>query len=342
VSLMDISSLREAARTAAVCADIRCQAEEVILKESANGKPYFELKVRDASGGLTLRAWNDSPAFAACESLSAGAAIEISGEFSTSPAFGLEGRRWSLRALNSEEAEALFGGEEAEAATAGLSAMEEILGTIRDPRLAALCRVFLDEHGSRFLRAAAARQNHHARRGGLLAHTLQMMRAADALSGVYTALNRDLLLAGTLFHDGGKLWETCPPEHGFGIPREVRGELLGHISIGIEMVNALWRKLPLEDWKGMTPPTELVRMHLLHLLAAHHGQLEFGSPVAPKTPEAVALHFIDNLDARLEMLTEAWKTLPECGPGILERVRPLGVNPVSPLPPFEAETENCQ
>lgn len=334
MSHIDIASLREAARTLSVSTEIRCQAEEVVLKESANGKPYFEVKVRDASGGLTLRAWNDSPAFAACERLTAGTAVEISGEFSTSSAFGLEGRKWTLRVLSREEAAALYSGQAAESAAADLAALEKMLQTIRDPRLAAICRVFVGEHGRRFMRAAAARNNHHARRGGLLAHTLQMMRSADALCGVYPALNRDLLLAGTLFHDVGKLWETCPPEEGFGIPREVRGELLGHISIGIEMVNALWRNLPLEEWKEIDPPSETVRLHLLHLIASHHGQLEFGSPVAPKTPEAITLHFVDNLDARLEMFNEAWKTQPECAPGILERVRPLGVNPVSPLPPF--------
>jgi 3'-5' exoribonuclease len=141
-------------------------------------------------------------------------------------------------------------------------------------------------------------------------------------------LNRDLLLTGVLFHDCGKLWEMCPPEAGFGIPRELRCELLGHISIGIEVVNSLWRKLPLEDWKTLEPASEHVR---LHLIAAHLGELQFGSPVEPKTPEAIALNMVDNLDAKLEMLAMAYARQPEIAPGIHERVKSLNTSPVKPL-----------
>ena len=161
-----------------------------------------------------------------------------------------------------------------------------------------------------------------------------MMRSAEALCTAYPALNRDLLLAGVLLHDCGKMWEMCPPEAGFEIPRELRGELLGHISIGIEVVNALWRKLPLEKWKNLAPPSEDVRLHLLHLIASHHGELQFGSPVEPKTPEAIALHFVDNLDARLEMIFSSYDRQPEIVPGIFERVRALNVSPVRKLPGF--------
>jgi 3'-5' exoribonuclease len=155
-----------------------------------------------------------------------------------------------------------------------------------------------------------------------------MMRAADSICGAYAMLNRDLLLTGVLFHDCGKLWEMCPPEAGFGIPRELRCELLGHISIGIEVVNSLWRKLPLEDWKTLEPASEHVR---LHLIAAHLGELQFGSPVEPKTPEAIALNMVDNLDAKLEMLAMAYARQPEIAPGIHERVKSLNTSPVKPL-----------
>jgi 3'-5' exoribonuclease len=159
-----------------------------------------------------------------------------------------------------------------------------------------------------------------------------MMRTSSALCAAYPTLNRDLLLTGVLFHDSGKLWEVCPPESGFEIPRELRGELLGHISIGIELVNALWRKLPLEEWREVVPVSEDVRLHLLHLIAAHHGELQYGSPVEPKTPEAIALNMIDNLDARLEMIAAAYIKQPEIAPGIHERVRTLNTSPVKPLP----------
>ena len=122
------------------------------------------------------------------------------------------------------------------------------IAQLQDPRLQQLCEKFLNQYGSRFRRAAAARNNHHARRGGLLDHTARMMQSAQALLPVYSNLNADLLIAGILFHDVGKLWETCPPAQGFGISPDLRGELMGHLSIGIEIVNSLWRELPKQGW----------------------------------------------------------------------------------------------
>ncbi len=80
------------------------------------------------------------------------------------------------------------------------------------------------------------------------------MRAAEAICGVYPELNRDLLVAAVLFHDCGKLWETCPPEEGFAIRPDLRGELMGHISIGVEVINALWRELDRENWRTCRRP----------------------------------------------------------------------------------------
>ena len=328
-----ISELREACRGGALSARVRGQVDELTKKESANGKPYWELKLRDAGDALTLRAWTDTAAFDSCEDLERGRCVEVEGEFLINGSFGLDGRRWRLRLLKPVETEELFAGsdEEAAARDRDFADLERMVSGFGDPRLKTLCGMFLSEHGDRFRRAAAARFNHHAHRGGLLRHTAQMMRAADVLSGIYPGLNRDLLLAGVLFHDSGKLWEMCPPEAGFEMPRELRGELLGHISIGIELVNTLWRKLPLDEWKSLSPASEDVRLHLLHLVAAHHGELEFGSPVEPKTPEAAVLHFVDNIDARLEMFAMAYARQPEIAPGILERVRTLNTSPVRAL-----------
>lgn len=326
-----ISELRSECRSSNLAARVRGQADEILKKDSTNGKSYWELKIRDASDVFVCRAWLDTPAFASCEKLQRGDCIEIKGEFWINGPFGLDVRRWDLRALSLEEAQELFIGADHEHAKKDFACVKELVSGIKDPRLRGLCELFLSEHGERFQRAAAARQNHHAHRGGLLRHTTKMMRAAVALSSVYEELNSDLLLAGILFHDSGKLWEMCPPELGFEIRRELRGELLGHISIGIELANALWRKLPLEEWKTITPASEEVRLHLLHLIAAHHGALEFGSPVEPKTPESIALHFLDNLDARMDMIFSAYARQPEIAPGIFERVRPLNTGPVKQL-----------
>jgi len=328
---LTISEIREQSKVGALGARVRGQADELAKRTSTTGKPFWELKLRDASDILVLRAWSDTPAFEACEEFQRGEAVEIDGEFLINGNFGLDARRWTIRPLTPDEAHELFAGSTSGETERDFADVVELIAGLSDPRLRAICETFLSEHGPRFQRAAAARHNHHAHRGGLLRHTAQMMRSASALSAVYPSLNRDLLLAGALMHDTGKLWEMCPPEAGFEMPRELRGELLGHISIGIELVNALWRKLPLDDWKDLSPASEDVRLHLLHLIAAHHGEMQYGSPVEPKTPEAIALHFIDNLDARLEMIFAAYVKQPEIAPGIFERVRPLNTSPVAPL-----------
>ncbi|MBV9618169.1 MAG: HD domain-containing protein, partial [Verrucomicrobia bacterium] len=179
---------------------------------------------------------------------------------------------------------------------------------------------------------------HHARRGGLVEHSAQMMRIAKQIAPLYPQLNVDLLLAGILFHDCGKLWENALPENGFVMSYDELGELVGHISIGIEVVNALWRKVNSEnatEWKALSPPSEDVRVHLLHLVASHHGEKEFGSPVEPRTPEAMALHYIDNLDARLEMFAAGYVTAKPLAARIFERVWPLPGNLVTSLQKFE-------
>jgi 3'-5' exoribonuclease len=86
-------------------------------------------------------------------------------------------------------------------------------------------------------------------------------------------------------------------------------------------------------WAGLAPATDEVRLHLLHLIASHHGELAFGSPVVPKTPEAIVLHHVDNIDAKLEMFAEGYATSQPLAKNVLERRRPLAGNLVRPLAP---------
>jgi 3'-5' exoribonuclease len=116
------------------------------------------------------------------------------------------------------------------------------------------------------------------------------------------------------------------------------GELMGHISIGLELVNSLWRRIAAENaeaWKDLMPASEDVRLHLLHVIGAHHGEPQFGSPVSPKTPEAMALHYIDQLDARLEMFFAGYAVARPLAPRIFDRVRPLPGNLVKSLEKFQ-------
>jgi len=336
-----ISSLKLAAISGRVEARVPGQIEAVARKETREGKPFFEMTLTDGEAKLTLRAWSDGPAFGACERLAVGDFVAISGEFAWNGSFGVESKRWTCQPLEADERAALLAGSPEISARQAIdfNDINIAVESIGDPRLGALAKLFLAEYGERFRRTAAARNNHHARRGGLVEHVAQMLRAAVALAQVYPQLNRDLLVTAVLFHDAGKLWENSLPADGFIMPFDERGELLGHIAIGIELVNALWRKLlagpEASAWNEFDPPNEDVRLHLLHLIAAHHGELQFGSPVVPRTPEAWALHYVDNLDAKLEMLATAYRGARRIAPRIYEKAWPLAGHPVEPLARFE-------
>jgi len=311
-----------------------------VQKETQQRKPYWEMVLADAESRFTLRAWNDSPTFKQCVEMAQGQFVEVTGEFEASPNFGLDAKAWVCRALEPDEVQALLAGSPSlrERQARDYAFIEEAVAGIADPRLKAVCAMFLEELGERFRRTAGARNNHHARRGGLVEHTAQMMRAAAAICGVYPYLNRDLMIAGVLLHDSGKMWENSLPADGFVMPYDERGEMMGHIAIGMELTNRLWRQIEAlpgcEEWKKMTPRMEDLRLHLTHLILSHHGELQFGSPVAPRTPEAFALHYIDNLDAKMEMTALAYQNAGKLGPRIFEKVWPLPANLFEPLRPW--------
>jgi 3'-5' exoribonuclease len=340
MNLMKLSEIRRAVQNGEVEARVHVQVESAQAKTTRELKPYCELALADACDRMTLRVWNDHPAYKACDSLRVGDFVELYGEFQQHQSYGLDAKKWNVRPLKeSEIAELLQGPPDLRARqTTDWEFIRQTCRAINDPRLRALCEEFLNEWGDRFRRTAAARNYHHARRGGLVEHTAQMMRVAIGITPLYPQLNADLLLGGILFHDSGKLWENQLPENGFIMSYDERGELMGHISIGLELVNSLWRKLCVNNadaWKDLIPASEDVRLHLLHLIGAHHGEPEFGSPVSPKTPEAMVLHYIDNLDARLEMFAAGYTTAKLLAARIFDRVRPLPGNLVKSLDKFQ-------
>lgn len=342
MELLTLSEIRRSGQDGSVSARVHVQVDSAQAKTTREGKPYCELSLADACDRMTLRVWSDHPSYKACDALPAGKFIELVGEFTQHHQFGLDAKRWSFRALTPQEtAELLAGPPELRARQS--ADWEQIVAStksISDPRLRSLGEMFLADYGERFRRTAGARSYHHARRGGLVEHTAQMMRVAAQVAPLYPQLNLDLLLAGILFHDSGKLWENHLPEDGFIMGFDERGELMGHISIGLELVNSLWRKLQTEEnlsaWKTFAPESEDVRLHLLHLIGAHHGEPQFGSPVSPKTPEAMALNYIDNLDARMEMFSAGYLVAKPIADRIYDRVRPLPGNLVKPLGKFGA------
>src|SRR5436190_2582395 len=342
MNLLTLTEIRRATQNGAASARVHVQVENATPKLTLEQQPYCELMLADACDRMTLRVWSDHPAYKTCSALTSHDFIELTADFYRSQ-YGLDARKWTVRPLTEQEKNDLLQGPTDLRAkqTGDWQFISETVESLGDPRLRALCDVFLKEWGERFRRAAAARKYHHARRGGLVEHTAQRMRVAKEIAPVYPQLNLDLLIAGILFHDSGKLWENQFSETGFVMDYDELGELVGHISIGLELVNSLWRKLSTDNadaWKTYSPPSEDVRLHLLHLIGSHHGQKELGSPVEPKTPEAMALHYIDNLDSKLEMFAAGYTTAQPLAPRIFDRVRPLPGNLVKSLEKFQQAT----
>lgn len=337
LELLSIRQLKLVAEAQPQPYRIQAQIDANNEKETSQGKPYREIKLADGADSLVWRVFDGNPAFATVVTLKPGAWIELSAQWVDTGRFGLDPKNAELRPLEEEEVQALLGGDELmrERQRKDYEDIATFVSKIADPRLCALCQSFLEVHGERFKRAAAARDYHHARRGGLVEHVSQMMRSALKICEAYPLLNQDLLVAGVLFHDCGKLWENNYEPNSFTMPYSLHGEMVGHIALGLELVNKLWRGLmDTEDskaWALLEPANELVRVHLLHLIGSHHGEMQFGSPVLPKTPEAIVLHHVDNIDAKLEMFRRGYDTSTEIGNGIFERVRPLPANLVLPL-----------
>jgi 3'-5' exoribonuclease len=149
--------------------------------------------------------------------------------------------------------------------------------------------------------APAARQLHHAWLGGLLEHVISLLTLADRVATHYPLLDRDLLLTGVILHDIGKTHELS---WDIGFDYTIEGTLLGHIQMGVEMVERAIATLP-------SFPDHL-RTLVLHMILSHHGKLEFGSPKLPMIPEALVLNFVDDLDAKMQAIsTEFDKTIRE-------------------------------
>jgi len=338
---ISIAQLKDLARDGegAVPAEVHAQMDKATTRATKAGKPYFDWLVRDAEDSLKLKVWDNHPAYQEVASMKPGAFIAITGSWTVGN-YGIESNDWNFRAMNDAETAALMsaGGTFAQQQIKDYAYIEEQVAGLEDPRLRAICALFLERFGERFRRTAAARDYHHARRGGLVEHVAQMMRAGNALAGAYPQVNRGLIIAGILFHDCGKLWENCMPENGFQMPFSEMGELLGHIPTGMELVNRLWRdasEVAGDEWTSGEPAHGHVRLHLLHLIASHHGELAFGSPTVPKTPEAQLLHYIDNIDAKMEMFRRGYAEANMLAPRVFSRVRPLPGNLVEPLSEYD-------
>jgi len=179
--------------------------------------------------------------------------------------------------------------------------LSEILGSIQNRHLSALVQAYLDDQKlmDNLCRAPAAMSFHHAFIGGLLEHTLNAIEVADALMKFYPGLNRDLVIAGIFLHDIAKTWELSY-DSAFGYTDG--GQLVGHIVKSAMWVDVKAREA--EQLLGEPIPQNLIDV-IQHIILSHHGVPEFGAVKCPATPEAIAVHLIENLDAKLMMALTA-------------------------------------
>lgn len=270
-------------------------------QNQARNGPYWRVEFRDATGKIEGKIW--SPLSQQVPELKPGCLVELQGRvvvYRERNEIVVD----QLRLLNEDEQARVnlvdFVAASQHDAESMLAELEKLCRATfsHKPWIKFYRLILRDEEISQKLRIApAAKAIHHAYAGGLLEHTLGVCRLCLSFAELYPELDRQALLAGAFCHDLGKIWELSS---GLAIDYTGPGRLIGHISMGLEKLGPFLRKSGLEG--------ELAE-HLKHLVLSHHGSREFGSPCLPATAEALALHYADNLDAKLNQARAALQSI---------------------------------
>jgi 3'-5' exoribonuclease len=262
-------------------------AAEKNMAFSQKGSPYLTVKLKDKTGELESKVWEN--------------AIEFDQLFKKGDIIFIEGRAATYK--NSIQISVInikkISWDEIDPADylpcvkgdvhAMFNEMATFIEKVNNPYLRALLNAFFQEEKtiSLFKRAPAAKGFHHIYLGGLLEHTLSVVQILDKIAGHYPNLNKDMLITGGILHDIGKIYEFS---YDSIIDYSDEGRLIGHIVMGVEMID---KKIAnIDDF-----PSQLA-LELRHIILSHHGEFEFGSPKRPKTLEALVVHYIDDLDAK--------------------------------------------
>jgi len=258
------------------------------MASSQKGNPYLAIKLRDNTGDVDGRVWDN--------------AVELNRRFKRGDIVGIQSRAISYRnvmqlSISDIESvdESLFNPTDYfPSSNLNIEEMFEDLidfvGTVETPQLKALLeQIFRDEEiAFAFKNAPAAKGFHHFYIGGLLEHTLSVVQLLEKTAAHYDETKRDLIIAGGMLHDIGKIKELSFSKM---IDYTDEGRLIGHISLGLELIDEKIARI--EDFP------EQLAMELRHIILSHHGVLEYGSPKRPKTLEALIVNFIDDLDAKV-------------------------------------------
>src|SRR5438128_2055477 len=267
------------------------------LRANRNGNLYLQVELRDRTGAISARMWNAGEHL--FRSFESGDFLQVKGKVQLFQG-ALQMILSHIDRIESEKVElADFLPHTEHEVSKLLERLRSSLLRLGNPHLRALAECFLmdDEFVQGFCQAPAGVRNHHAYVGGLLEHVVTLLDAAERLLPLYPGMDRDILLMGVFLHDIGKVRELSY-HRAFAYTDE--GQLIGHIVIGVEMLNEMVAKV--SDLTGEPFPRELL-LRLKHMILSHHGTYEFGSPKLPMTPEAIALHHLDNLDAKVHTYT---------------------------------------
>ena len=273
-----------------------CRTKRTLLTKA--GKPYDSLVLQDKTGTIDAKIWDPgSPGIGDFDELDY---VDVTGNV-TSFQGKLQFNVKRIRKCKEGEYDpAQYLPVSKKDNDEMFQSLLALIDSVKSEPIRALLEAFFkkDEDFIKAFRASsAAKAVHHGFVGGLLEHTLGVANLCDYLAGAYPLINRDLLLAGAMLHDVGKTRElSLFPENDY----TDEGQLVGHIVIGVEMVDEKIREIP-----GFP---QVLSGELRHMILSHHGEYEFGSPKKPGLIEAVALNFADNTDAKLEIFKELLET----------------------------------
>jgi len=295
--------------------------------KTREGKPYFRVSFRDAKRSVTTMIWNDAALFPECDSAwQSGQFYKIRGRF-VETEFGPQFELEKIRPVEpTDETQGFRAGDLVPATRFDVEEMfAELLSIasqqITEVPLRRLVIEILMEHQHEVRQIAAAARNHHAFTGGFLEHVLSVTRTAvyfaekyaDYYPDMQPPLSKSLVVAGAILHDIGKLRELqYQPQ---GSTYTAQGKLIGHILLGRDIVRDKARTIP-----DLNPETLL---RLEHIIVAHQNLPEWGSPIAPHTPEAFLVFMADDLDAKFHEVAMMLMTPPAVGEEFTSRDNPM-------------------
>jgi len=279
-------------------------ASDKQLRPNRNGNLYLQLQLSDRSGGIAARLWNASENdYRAFEN---GDYVKVEGNTQL-----FQGNMQLIasairRARPDEVDEVDFRVLRSDEIDRIATRLSEILRTIKSPEIRNLAECFLmdTEFMTKLATAPAGMKNHHAYQGGLLEHVVSLMELVLVVAPRYPRLDQDKLLIGAFLHDSAKVDELS---YDRDIAYTDEGQLLGHMVLAMTMIDDKVREA--ERLSGEPFPKQLV-LEIKHMVISHHGEYEYGSPKLPMTLEAVALHHLDNLDAKLASFTQLMVDCP--------------------------------